>query len=155
MFVIGFPGTNQEADPADPADLNSERTYKRMRTHGYTVAGNEVLVLDAARRYPHVVAFGLNPGFVKTNIRANLFGSRAFLKVMEFLTGFMTVSPETYADRIVPQLVSPDLDGRSGAMFDNKARAILPSAKSTEIPYADAVIAASAALLAGAEPVLS
>jgi NAD(P)-dependent dehydrogenase (short-subunit alcohol dehydrogenase family) len=144
VFVMGFPGTNQTADPED---LNSERTYKRMRTHGYTVAGNEALVLDAAKRYPHLDVFGLNPGFVKTDIRANLFGSRAFLKVVEFLTAFMTVAPETYARRIVPLLVAPDLNGRSGAMFNNKAEAILPSARSKDAAYVVAVMGASERLV--------
>ncbi|UQD74950.1 hypothetical protein JEY40_10800 [Bradyrhizobium japonicum] len=66
---MGFPGTEQRADVAD---LNSERRYKRFAAHSNTVAGNEVLVLEAARRFAAVDVFGLNPGFVKTDIRANL-----------------------------------------------------------------------------------
>lgn len=121
-----------------------------MRTHGHTVAGNEVLVFDGSRRCPHLDAFGPNPGFVNTNIRSNLFGSQTLLKVVEFLTAFMTVSPETYTRRIVPLLVAPDLGGRSGAMFNNKAEAILPSAKSTDPSYAAALMKASEDLVARA-----
>ncbi len=93
----------------------------------HTVSGNEMLVLDAVKRYPHLDVFGLNPGLVKTNIRANLFSSRAFLTLVEFLTAFMTVSPDVYARRIVPLLIAPNLNDRSGAMFNTKAEAILPS----------------------------
>ena len=45
-----------------------------MSLHMNTVAGNEMLVLDSAKRYPSANFFGLNPGIVKTNIRANLVG---------------------------------------------------------------------------------
>jgi hypothetical protein len=147
VFIMGFPGTDQKAAVND---LNSERAYKRFSAHSNTVAGNEVLVLQAAKRYPRIDFFGLNPGFVKTNIRANLFGSRALLGAMEWLTGFMTIAPETYADRMVPLLVCRDLDGRSGAMFNNKAQAILASPSAKDHNYAEALTEASLQLVARA-----
>ncbi|WP_453954253.1 SDR family NAD(P)-dependent oxidoreductase [Bradyrhizobium sp. USDA 377] len=147
IFVMGFPGTEQKANVDD---LNSERSYKRFAAHSNTVAGNEVLVLDAARRFPDIDVFGLNPGFVKTNIRANLLGSRALLAVAEWLTSFMMVEPEIYAERLLPLLVSRDLDGRSGAMFDNRARAILASPSSMEPSYAAALMEASDKLVSRA-----
>ncbi len=147
VFVMGFPGTEQKADVDD---LNSERTYQRFTAHSNTVAGNEVLVLHAAERYPTIDVFGLNPGFVKTKIRANLFGSRVLLGVTEWLTGFMMLAPETYAERLVPLLVSNNLDGRSSAMFNNKAQAILPSPSAKDRAYAGALLAASERLVARA-----
>lgn len=140
MFVMGFPGTEQKADVDD---LNSELSYKRFAAHSNTVAGNEVLVLEAARRFANVDIFGLNPGFVKTGIRANLLGSRTLVTVIEWLTSFMMVEPEAYAERLVPLLISPDLNGRSGVMFNDKAQAILPSPSSTERSYATALMDAS------------
>jgi NAD(P)-dependent dehydrogenase (short-subunit alcohol dehydrogenase family) len=147
VFVMGFPGTEQKADIDD---LNSERSYKRMTAHANTVAGNEVLVLEAARRFPDIDVFGLNPGMVKTNIRENFFGSRFALAVVEGLTGFMMIEPDVYAERMVPLLVSRDLDDRSGAMFNNKAQAILPSPSAQTASYATALTAASEALIARA-----
>lgn len=144
IFVMGFPGTEQKANVDD---LNSERGYKRFSAHSNTVAGNEVLVLEAAKRFADVDVFGLNPGFVKTNIRANLLGSRTLFAVVERLSSFMMVEPDTYAQRLVPLLVSRDLNDRSGAMFNNKAKAILPSASSTEPSYAAALMEASDRLL--------
>ncbi|SCB18995.1 SDR family NAD(P)-dependent oxidoreductase [Rhizobium multihospitium] len=145
IFVTGFPGTGQ-AGAVD--DLNTEKKYGRWRAHSNTVAGNEALVLDAARRFPEVDFFGLNPGFVKTNIRGNLFGSnRLLLRTIEWMFGFATISAETYAARMIPLLVSPDLEGHSGAMFNNKAEAILPSPKLMDASYVRALIDASEALI--------
>lgn len=125
VFVMGFPGSGQKADVED---LNSERSYGRMRAHMNTVAGNEALVLDAAERCPNLDIFGLNPGFVKTGIRSQLFGGKKWLyHLIERLTDFMTKDPNAYAATIAPLLIAPELGGRSGAMFDAKARAILPS----------------------------
>jgi NAD(P)-dependent dehydrogenase (short-subunit alcohol dehydrogenase family) len=147
VFVMGFPGTEQKADVDD---LNSERSYKRMAAHANTVAGNEVLVLEAGRRFPDIDVFGLNPGMVKTSIRENFFGSRLSLAVVEWLTGFMMIEPDVYAGRMVPLLVSRDLNGRSGAMFNAKAQAILPSPSAQTASYATALTTASEALIARA-----
>jgi hypothetical protein len=59
-------------------------------------------------------------------------------------------SAETYGERITPLLVSPDLEGHSGAMFDSKGQAILPSSKLTDSAYVQAFLAASEALVSRA-----
>ncbi len=144
VFVMGFPGSGQKAVIDD---LNSDRNYGRMRAHMNTVAGNEALVLDAARRYPQFDTFGLNPGFVKTDIRGNLFGGKNLLyRVMEGLAGILTKDADSYARRILPLLVAPELRGQAGRMFDDKARAIVASSWLTETSV-EQVIAASAALV--------
>jgi hypothetical protein len=66
---------------------------------------------------------------------------------MEWVIGLLTASPEAYAERIGPLLVSPDLEGRSGAMFDQKGNPILPSPKLTDASYRNGFIANSEALL--------
>ncbi|GIJ43451.1 hypothetical protein Val02_03370 [Virgisporangium aliadipatigenens] len=144
-FVMGFPGGGQAGDPAD---LNAERSYKAMAVHLNTVAANEALVLDAVRRYPHVDAFGLNPGWVKTGIRGNLLGDGSLKhRLLEAAISPLSISAGTYARRVAPLLVSPDLTGRSGAMFDNRGRAILASPGLTAERVA-AFMAASAELVA-------
>jgi hypothetical protein len=125
VFVMGFPGTGQAGDASD---LNAERSYDAMAVHMNTVAGNEMLVLDGKKRYPHVSFFGLNPGLIKTNIRANFLGAGSFAhKAAEFFIGLMMPTAEQYAERIVPLLSAPELEGRSGAMFGKKGQAILPT----------------------------
>lgn len=148
VFVMGFPGVGQAGNPDD---LNSEKSYGRWVAHMNTVAGNEALVLDAAKRYPHASVFGLNPGFIKSNIRSNLFGGETLLyRFIEWMTGLLASSAETYAERITPLLISPDLEGHSGAMFDRKGQAILPSPKLTDGAYVQALLAASEVLVSRA-----
>lgn len=148
MFVMGFPGTGQAGTPDD---LNAEKSYSAMPVHMNTVAGNEMLVLDAAVRYPHASCFGLNPGLMKTTIRDNFLGAGSLKsRVIELLIGLLTPTPAAYAARILPLLVSPDLEGHSGAMFDRKGIAILPSPKLTDASYRNAYLAASEALIARA-----
>ncbi len=60
--------------------------------------------------------------------------------------GLVAKSAETYAERLVPLLVSPDLEGHSGAMFDPKGFAIFPSPKLTD-DYTNKFIGASEALV--------
>jgi NAD(P)-dependent dehydrogenase (short-subunit alcohol dehydrogenase family) len=145
VFIVGFPGTGQ-AGRLD--DLNAEKSYGRWAAHMNTVAGNEMLVLDAAKRYPNASFFGLNPGFIRTNIRSNLFGGDTLLyRLVEWMTGMMAPSAEIYAERLAPLLVSADLEGHSGALFDRKGQAILPSPKLTDSSYVQAFIAASEALV--------
>jgi NAD(P)-dependent dehydrogenase (short-subunit alcohol dehydrogenase family) len=145
VFIMGFPG-NGQAGNLD--DLNSEKSYGRWAAHMNTVAGNEALVLDGAKRYSNASFFGLNPGFIKSNIRSNLFGGKTlFYRFVESMTGLMASSAEDYAERLAPLLVSPDLEAHSGALFDRKGQAVLPSPKLTDSGYVTAFIAASEALV--------
>jgi hypothetical protein len=66
------------------------------------------------------------------------------------MTGLMASSAESYAERLTPLLVSPDLDAHSGAMFDRKGQAILPTPKLTDSGYVTAFMAASEALVSRA-----
>jgi NAD(P)-dependent dehydrogenase (short-subunit alcohol dehydrogenase family) len=125
VFVMGFPGTGARGDVDD---LNAERSYEAMAAHGNTIVGNEVMVLEGANTHPNARWFGLNPGLVKTNIRANYLGAGSFLhRAAEFLIGVLTSSPESYAARVVPLLFASDLESHNGVMFGAKAHAIQPS----------------------------
>ena len=144
VFVMGFPGTGNLGDVEDP---NAERSYDAMKVHMSTVAGNEMLVLDGAKRHPGVGFYGLNPGLIKTNIRANYLGEGSLKhRLTETLIGLFMTSPETYAKRIVPLLFAPELEARSGVMFDSKARAILPTVGLTDA-YVARFLGASTALV--------
>ena len=145
VFIMGFPGTGEAGTALD--DFNAERSYNAMAVHMNTVAGNEALVLDAVRRHPHASFFGLNPGLIKTDIRANFLGAGSLKhRITETLIGLFTMSPEKYAEHIVPLLFAPELEGRSGVMFNQKGNAILPSEALTE-SRVDEIIKASEQLL--------
>ncbi len=125
VFVMGFPGTGQLGDPDD---LNADNSYDAFKVHMNTVAGNEALVLEGGRRWPEVRFFGLNPGLIKTNIRANFLGEGSFThRVAEFFIGLSMTSPERYAERILPVLFAPELDAHQGKMFGAKGNPILPT----------------------------
>jgi NAD(P)-dependent dehydrogenase (short-subunit alcohol dehydrogenase family) len=144
IFVMGFPGAG---NLGNLDDLTGERAYDAMTVHTNTVAGNEALVLDAARRSPGVHVFGLNPGLIKTKIRANMLGEGSLLhRAVEFLIGAIMPSADTYARRIVPLLFAKELDTRTGLMFGAKANPILPTEGMTEAHVAQ-LIGASEALL--------
>lgn len=143
VFIMGYPGSGQVGQFDD---LNAEKSYGALATHMNTVVGNEGLVLDAAQRYPHATVFGLNPGLIKTNIRSNFLGANKLLfGLSEWVIGAVSPSPAAYAKHIAPLLISPDIEQHSGAMFDQKGRAIRPSAGLTE-SHVRAFLAASEAL---------
>ncbi|NVD69605.1 SDR family NAD(P)-dependent oxidoreductase [Duganella sp. BJB1802] len=145
VFLMGYPGGGQIGTPED---LNAEHSYKAMPVHMNTVAGNEMLVLDAAKRYPQATFFGLNPGLIKTNIRDNFFGKDTLKsRIAEALIGLLTPTADQYAERIAPLLFTPDIEGHSGAMFNSKGQAILPSAGLNDM-HIRKFMTASVALLA-------
>jgi NAD(P)-dependent dehydrogenase (short-subunit alcohol dehydrogenase family) len=146
VFVMGYPGTGQQGTLGD---LNADSSYSAMAVHMNTVAGNEMLVLDAARQYPHLAVFGLNPGLIETNIRDNFLGKNSFKsRFIEKMIGIFTPSPEAYAERITPLLVSPDLEPHSGAMFDQKGDAIVPTPRFADRAHVSRFLAESEALIA-------
>lgn len=148
VFIMGFPGAGQGGKLDD---LNAEKSYRRMAVHMNTVAGNEMLVLDSVKRYPKASFFGLNPGFIKSDIRSNLFGGKTLLyRLIESMTGLITPSAEDCAERLTPLLVSPDLEGHSGAMFDRKGHPVLPTPKLIDSSYVNEFLTASQALVARA-----
>jgi len=118
IYVMGFPGTGEKGNLED---LNAERSYAAMPVHMNTVAGNESLVLEFARRFPTLDFFGLNPGLIKTKIRSNYLGEGSLKhRLAEWFIGLLMMSAEQYAQRMVPVLLSPSLEGRSPVMFNNK-----------------------------------
>lgn len=145
VFVMGMPGTNAQGNIED---LNSEKTFSPMPAHLNTVAGNEALVLYGARQYPDINFYGLNPGLIKSNIRSNMSGGQGSLRhrITEGIIGLLTISADTYARRVVPLLFSTDLESASGAFFNHKAIAILPSEIMTPA-YVHAYMEASDKLL--------
>lgn len=129
VFVMGFPGAGQAGDPAD---ANSEAKYEGSfgSTHMSTVAGNEALVHHYAARAGSsggAPIFGLNPGLIPTNIRSPVHGGGIMGRVMEGVIGLFSPTPEDYAARVVPLFVAPELATASGALFNQKGDAILPS----------------------------
>ncbi len=144
VFVMGFPGTEQLGDESD---LNAEKVYKAFPVHMNTVAGNEILVLTSSKKYPKLNFYGLNPGLLKTDIRGNFLGKGSLkFKLIETLIGLLTPSVESYAGKILPVMLSKELEAHSPVMFNAKGKAIHASVGLTE-EKCEAFIKASEALL--------
>jgi NAD(P)-dependent dehydrogenase (short-subunit alcohol dehydrogenase family) len=145
VFVMGSPGGGQLGNPGD---LNSELRYKAMAAHANTLAGNEALALGANGMFPGPAYFGLGPGLIKTGIRENWMGRNGNLsyRLFEGAIGLFLQSPDQYARRVVPLLFTPELNGRSGVLFDRKARPTSPS-KGFDAAYVTRYVIATIELL--------
>jgi hypothetical protein len=141
VFIMGFPGANQTGSVDD---FNSENRYDFLTAHMNTVIGNESLVLDARSRYPRVNFFGLNPGLIRTNIRAAVLGQGTFgQKIAETIIGFLFPRVEGYARALAPLLLSPEIETHSGAMFNRNGDAIHASANLESTPLLPRIIGKS------------
>ena len=150
VFIMGFPGAGQAGKLGD---LNADLSYSALTVHMNTVAGNEALVLHgaAAWRARGVRAYGLNPGLVRTGIRANLLGTGPLARALEATLGHFTPSPAAYAETAVPLLYAPELDAHSGAIFNQAGAAILPTPALDPARVA-ALLGEADALIARARP---
>ncbi|SCU79749.1 LAME_0B00210g1_1 [Lachancea meyersii CBS 8951] len=123
VFIYGFPCAGEKGSPDD---LNSYVDYEGMKTHMATVAGNEALVHDTARRFPSIAVYGVNPGLIKTAIRNNFLGARSWKSFfVESAIGLLFQNTKQYAVKNVPMMVAPELDDYTAAFFDSFGKPIL------------------------------
>jgi NAD(P)-dependent dehydrogenase (short-subunit alcohol dehydrogenase family) len=125
LFVWGFPGGERELDFTN---IDSSRDYRWQTAHSNTVVFNEALVHDTAARFPDVSVFGMNPGIISTNIMSGVLGQSSMkLRAQQALIGLLFQSPDTYAKKVIPLLVHPELEDRSGSLFNRNAQPIEPN----------------------------
>ena len=72
---------------------------------------------------------------------------RSFHVAQQTVIGLIFPSVERYAAKILPLLFAPEIDGRSGAMFDRNANPIFSNPYLTDRAYRTRVIEASEALI--------
>ncbi|CAN5157839.1 SDR family NAD(P)-dependent oxidoreductase [soil metagenome] len=145
VFVWGFPGGDREATLDD---FNSEKNYRWSVAHSNTVVGNESLVIDSAEHFPLVNFYGMNPGIIKSNIMSGVLGEKSFLlKLQQTIIGILFQSAEQYAKKIVPLLVSPDIEHFSGTMFDRNGDPILSNSILLDKDYVKLVLEESEKLI--------
>jgi hypothetical protein len=92
--------------------------------------------------------YGLNPGLMKSNIRAGVLGEGSFgQKIMELIIGTLFQSVEQYSKKIVPLLISPEIENHSGSMFNRHGDAIHASSNLQESVNLQKIIQQSEALV--------
>lgn len=112
----------------DLADVESTRNYRWQTARSKTVVFHEALVRDSVTRFPENNVFGMNPGVIKTNVMAGALGQAFFgLRVQQTLVGSLVQSAETYAEKVVPLVVHPAMQDRSGSLFNRHAQLIEPN----------------------------
>ena len=119
IWVMGFPGV--KSIPTNVEDLNAEKEYKQFGQHLNTVVGNESIVHHFKDK---LNIFGLNPGMISTDIRKNFLGGGMKQKVFETVIGLITTSAKTYGQRTAMLMMSQELRGTSGLLFNQKCREI-------------------------------
>jgi hypothetical protein len=83
-----------------------------------TVAGNERFVSDCSQKYSNFKVFGMNSGFVQTNIKDNLLGTDILTPIIETVLGWLTPTSEQHAEKLVPSILSPKLNDLNGVHLD-------------------------------------
>jgi len=104
-------------------NIMSEKDYGSMKAHAVTIAANDLMVKELSTRFPNIDTFGLNPGMVTTDIRKPVLPKGVFA-VLETFVSWLGRSSETYGLTLVQIAASPDLEGKSGALFNPKGEAI-------------------------------
>jgi len=92
---MGFCGTESTIE-----DFNGLKSYQTFTQHMNTVTSNDALVLGLRQRRPDLEIYGLNPGIIKTGIRANVYGNSLKAFFLETMIGWFTPSTMQYAQRI-------------------------------------------------------
>ena len=119
LWVMGFPGVKNV--PSGINDLNAEKSYKLMPQHIHTVIGNECIVHKFKDKFD---VYGLNPGLISTDIRSNVLGSGFKQKLVESFISLVTISAKKYGERTARLMLSPQLDGKSGLLFNQAGREV-------------------------------
>ena len=100
-------------------DLNLERGYSAMTAYGQSKLANILFTRALAKRLQgtRVTANCLHPGVVRTGFGKN---NKGFIGALFKVVGVFFISPEAGAQTSIHLASAPEVDGVSGAYFDNK-----------------------------------
>lgn len=134
VYVLGYPG-EKNMNPIDADDINfdkDENKYAQMAAHMNTIIFNEAIVYEAARRFPTIKTFGLNPGLIQTNIRDNFHGGKdTWLGwFVEGMISLFAITPEKYA--VTVSSIIKNADHPSCTFFSQKGAVITSKGWVTE-----------------------
>ncbi len=125
IFIVGNCGEN--VSKVSLEDFNSDRTYNSSRAHLHSIAGNDALVLGLRKRHPELLIWGINPGLVSSDIRANSYRLHTLGKIWEGVVSVHALSPDFFASTVLLHIVAnPQLSPFVFA-WSNRSKAIAPS----------------------------
>eukprot|EP00961_Rhodomonas_salina_P286577 3872204-Rhodomonas_salina.3 len=126
VFVMGFPGA---PDTPQLDDFNWDTSWKSWHAHMNSVLGNDALVLGIAEQQHPAASFnifGLNPGIIATDLMFDFCGGQdsPFHRLQKTTLSAVAPSVEEYTNAAVHLLVSPQIEGESGASFNQRGERI-------------------------------
>ena len=97
-------------------DLQSERSYRRLRIYSWTKLANVLFTYELARRLDGtgVTANCLHPGLISTNLACDFIG---IPRALRFATRLLAASPEKGARTSLHLAASPGVEGMTGRYF--------------------------------------
>jgi len=128
VYILAYPGDDRIMSGFEDMWFGWW-DYNEVPFHIHTILYNDALIKEAARRYPDLKVFGVNPGFVTRGGASDIqFAEKNILsRIAERFLSLGIKSPHHYVRHTLLQIVaSPDLDFHSGAYISDKCEDLPP-----------------------------
>jgi nucleoside-diphosphate-sugar epimerase len=130
VYILGYPGDDQIMSNYEDMWFDWHEP-KDIPWHLNTVHMNDAIIKEAARRYPDLRIYGVNPGFISPEGGSDVqWEGRHFIsRIMERLLAFGMKTPHQYVSKTLIQIVAtPELDdkAKSGAYINDKMEELPP-----------------------------
>ena len=116
--IVNVSSNSHESGYIKMDDLQSEKSYRFLRTYGQSKLALALFTYELARKLEGsgVTANCLHPGFVATNIGQNGVGP-AGRRVIKLIFSSLGISPEEGAKTSIYLASSPEIEGVTGKYF--------------------------------------
>jgi NAD(P)-dependent dehydrogenase (short-subunit alcohol dehydrogenase family) len=135
--VINTASDAHQAGRLDPANLNSDGSYRMFTVYGSSKQANILFAAEAARRWPEITSVSYHPGIVRTRFGRDSGLINIFYKLSPFL-----LTPAKGADTMLWLAVAPDAELENGAYYVKRS-AMQPSSTTRSPEMAAALWTAS------------
>jgi NAD(P)-dependent dehydrogenase (short-subunit alcohol dehydrogenase family) len=128
VYLLAYPGDDPMLASFEDSWFDWQ-DYKEIPRYVNTVSFNDALVKEAARRFPDLRVYGVNPGFISRSGGSDLHDVHKglVLSALDRMTSMFMRSPTQYADKILIQiLASPELHLHNGAYISEKFQELPP-----------------------------
>ena len=128
VYIVAYPGEDHMLTEYEDMWFGWP-DHKTIPSYINTVLFNDGLIKEAARRYPDLKVFGVNPGFLSGRGASDLHWEQRHLlsRMFDWLFTIGIKSPEQYVRNALIQIIgSADLDTKSGAYINDKMEELPP-----------------------------
>jgi len=128
VYVLAYPGDDPMLSVFEDMKFDWS-DYKEIPRHLNTVLFNDAMIKEAARRFPDIRVYGVNPGFLSHGAATDIHAARHGIvtRTMESLAGLVIKSPERYAEKTLIQIIaSPELHMYNGEYISDTLELLPP-----------------------------